>query len=405
MLALIFTGRTVRYAVSIFLVIAFLYWLPAAVAGHLQSPPFAYFDQLAEAFLHGRLYLLSPPVTHDLTFSQGNWYIPFSPLPALLMLPWVYLFGEINTVYFTIIMGAINAVLVFLLLQSLHDLEQIFLKNEDKLWIVFFFSLGTGHWYLSTVGAVWFTSQICAVTFILLALWLVASQKSPIWVGGALSLAMLARPHVALLYPLLLAIAIAHRRLRNSQGPYFYPKWMVLSLLPMIFMVGLLLTYNSLRFGNAFDFGYRTENVSENLVHSLSTYGQFSSHYIARNLYVMLAALPRWNVEQSWFTPDWEGMSLLITSPALIFLYKGRPNTALALGAWLSVGLVLIPLIMYYNTGRDQFGYRFSMDFIGPVLILLAKGFTKEVTKNLRALIVLSIAMNTWGVICFHRLY
>jgi hypothetical protein len=55
--------------VAIVLLLAALgiYWLSATLAGHTQSPESAYFNDLADSFLNGQLYLLNPTATRDLT--------------------------------------------------------------------------------------------------------------------------------------------------------------------------------------------------------------------------------------------------------------------------------------------------------------------------------------------------
>ena len=64
------------------------YLLPVSIWGKMETSAASYFNLLADAFLHGRLYLIDPPATIDLTLHNGQWYVPFPPLPALLMLPW-----------------------------------------------------------------------------------------------------------------------------------------------------------------------------------------------------------------------------------------------------------------------------------------------------------------------------
>src|ERR1044071_6515792 len=105
------------YAFVIFLVALVIYRLSALAAQHFTTPEDAYFDQLADSFLHGRAYLLFPKVTYDLTQFEGKWYVPFLPLPALLLIPWVGLFGlkSVNTVLFGCVIGGANSAMVFLL--------------------------------------------------------------------------------------------------------------------------------------------------------------------------------------------------------------------------------------------------------------------------------------------------
>lgn len=114
-------GRSDALAIALILAAFGIYWLSAVLAGHTQSPDSAYFNDLANAFLHGQLYLSNPTNTRDLTLFNGNWYVPFPPLPALLLLPWVAVsgLGQVNTVLFVAVMAALNVALAFLLLQAL----------------------------------------------------------------------------------------------------------------------------------------------------------------------------------------------------------------------------------------------------------------------------------------------
>ena len=332
-------------AATVFVLTVILYWLSAASLGRTQSPDEAYFNDLADAFLQGRSYLINPPSQYDLTLYNGKRYVPFPPLPALLMLPWVAVSGveRVNTVLFAVVMGAANVALTFLLLRSLATRGWTRLRLTDNLWLTALFGIGSVHWYVATLGTVWFVSQICTVTFILLAVWAAVATGSPILSGSALAAAMLARPHVALCYPLPLAIAIQQSRERNGRLQVLYlGRWMVLSLAPMILVVAGLLEYNGLRFGNMSDFGYLKENVSDALINDLRKYGQFNLHYAPRNLWAMWLSHPVWDKTINRLVPIKEGMSLLLTTPALIYLLRARQRSIVVTGAWIAFGLLLI---------------------------------------------------------------
>jgi hypothetical protein len=365
------------------------------------SPNEAYFDHLANAFLHGRLYLAQPPATVDLTRHTGLWYVPFPPLASLLMLPWVAWRGVAgtNTVLFTALFGAANVAFVYRLLEALAARGWTRLGTGENLWLVLLFGLGSVHWYMSAVGSVWFISQICTVSFVALAAWSAAGSGSPWLAGTSLALAMLARPNVALAWPLLLGIAAA--RLQQDHGHVDQRRWLrwaVASAVPMALAVTGLLAYNHARFGSALDFGYLSDHVATKLVHDLHTYGQFHLHYAPKNLWAMWLALPVWEAGRACLVPDPEGMSLLLTTPALVYLVQARRASPLVAGAWIAVGLLLVPLILYYNTGWWQFGYRFSLDFMVPVMILLAVAAGERVSWPMRGLILAGVLVNAWGV-------
>ena len=65
---------------------------------------FHYYNYLADAFLHGQLPLrLLPPTTQDLSFYQGQYYLYWGPLPAIILMPFVALFGVGFSMYRNIV--------------------------------------------------------------------------------------------------------------------------------------------------------------------------------------------------------------------------------------------------------------------------------------------------------------
>jgi hypothetical protein len=399
------TGLSQRSYLAILFAAAFvLYMLPAALVQRTHSPPEAYFDQLASSFLHGQVSIAEPASNYDLTQHAGRWYVPFPPLPALLMLPWMAIFGNINTVVFSALIGAANVSLVFLLLESLAGQGWTSFTTGDNAWIAALFGFGTVHWYLSTQGTVWALAQICTVTFAALAVWQ-AARGSPVPAGGALALAMLARPNIVLMFPLIAAAGLQHMQASHTPRRADILKWLLLSGIPIVLAAAALLFYNWLRFGNYLDFGYRSANVALQLVEELNEFGQFSLHYIKQNLRIMLFGLPEWDGARHRLAPNGLGMSLFLTTPAFLYLFKAWRVSPLTIGAWISTALLLIPVLTYYNPGWHQFGYRFSLDFTVPLLVWLAAGLRERPSVVLKGLIVLSVLINAWGTAWFIGLY
>lgn len=398
-------SRSDAIAIALFLAAFAIYWLSAALAGHTQSPESAYFNDLANAFLHGQIYLSTPPATRDLTLFNGYWYVPFPPLPALLLLPWVAVSGvsQVNTVLFGAVMGALNVVLAFLLLQALTRRSWTKLNTTDNVWLTILFGAGSVQWYMATQGTVWFVSQICTVTFILAAAWFAVARRSALLAGTALGLAMLARPNVALFYPFLAGVGL--ELLKAEQPKQQLQRglsWCVLTALPMIVSVVCLLGYNYARFQNFTDFGYTDANVAPQVAGDLKAYGLFNVRYIPHNLWAMLLSGPIWNARDQSISPNPDGMSLLLDTPALVYLVWARKKTPLVIGAWAAVVLLVFVLLLYYNTGWMQFSYRFSLDFITPVLVLLAIGAGQRISLPMRFLIIMSVFVNLWGVWWFN---
>jgi hypothetical protein len=204
-----------------------------------------------------------------------------------------------------------------------------------------------------------------------------------------------------LLFPLLWAMALRQTQERALPLAKTLGRWTLCAAVPLAVAVAALLWYNWVRFANPLDFGYLTENVAQKLADDLRRHGQFSLYYVSRNLRAMLLALPVWNAKPGVLLPDGEGLSLLLTTPALVYLVTARRAEAVMVGAWVAVVALLLPLVTYYNTGWYQFGYRFSLDFIIPLVVLLALGVRERVPGLMRVLIGVGVLVNAWGVAWF----
>jgi hypothetical protein len=140
--------------------------------------------------------------------------------------------------------------------------------------------------------------------------------------------------------------------------------------------------------------------VAETLLVDLHTQGQFNLRYWGRNIWAMLLALPARDPTTNLFAPSTQGMSLLLTTPALVFLVRAIwpwPRRFIMAGAWAALGCTAAVLLSYYNTGATQFGYRFSLDFMTEVIVLLACALIR-ISRVMQVLIVAGIAINAYGV-------
>lgn len=363
-----------------------------------------YWDQLAVSFLHGRLYMENPTYFHDLTLYQDHWYVPNPPLPGLLLVPYTLLVGEgnVNTVRISMFFAALNGLLFFLIQGQAARLRWLKLDLSGQLWITALFAFGTPILYVGLTGQVWFISQTLTVTFVALAVY-TALKSGPGWlVGLCLGAAVLARPNVAVMWPFLLAIFIEQARAKTGKlalKPGL--AWAIGSALPVFAAVFALLYYNLARFGSWTDFGYTTINGAEQIVYDAQTYGIFNLHFIPRNLWTMFLLPPGIKADFPFFQPSRDGMSLLLTTPALFFLLRRQRLSLWKLGALASILLAFGLLVLYHNTGAFQFGYRYLLDFAVPLFLLLAAGQGRRVPGLMRALILLSIAINLLGAIWF----
>lgn len=376
----------------------------------LVTPSKTYWNLLADAFLNGRLYLINPDSTHDLTLYKGNWYVPNPPLPAFMLMPIVAMIGleNLNMVVFSCWLSAITVLSVFWLLETASQKSILETRSAGNLWVTAVFALGTNFWWLSFLSRMWYVSQIFTILFTVLAAFLVLKNKSPFWVGLSLGLAILARPNVFTVWLFLLGLYI---HLQKSSFPNIPWKktiqWSLKSSVPIVLAVGFLLYYNYLRFDHWLDFGYTTINGAEMIVKAVQDYGMFNPHFIPINFKVMFLDIPEIRFQDGLiYKPSQNGYNIFYMTPVLIYLFRRFKRTWWSIGAWGAILLSTMLLLMYHNTGAGQVGYRYLLDFIAPVLVLLAFGMGKKPSWFFKLLTVLAITGNLIGIIWwFDRLW
>lgn len=387
---------------GIFLFTFFFYEHFAAWIGWVNKTKYSYWNLLAEEFLNGRLFLSNPPSnTHDLTLYNGKWYVPSPPVPAILMMPLAYLVGaeKISAADFSMFFSAINAALVFLIFDQLIRRQWIRLSYAAALCLVLLFAFGTPHLWVGISGRFWFVSQILTVTFLALAVFAALKSWSPWIVGICMGLAVGTRPNGLMSWPFVFAITM--QIMKEEQGYINFKKifaWSLKSAIPITVAVLGLLLYNYARFENLLDFGYTTINGDPGIVRNAQTHGLFSTYYIRYNLRVMLLYLPEIHWGSRWLIlPSGAGMSIFLTTPALIYLFHRYEGKWWIFGAWTAALFNFLLLILYHNTGKDQFGYRYILDALVPLIALLAAALGKKIPWHFILLLLLSIIINLYG--------
>ena len=178
--------------------------------------------------------------------------------------------------------------------------------------------------------------------------------------------------------------------------------WLTVGVLPAI--VGFF-AYNQVRFGTPLESGYALATLPPFLEANREK-GLFSLAHIPMNLDYLLVHLPIPIPEFPFFKPDGLGMSILLTSPGLLFAVRAdwRGRTAwLLLGATVAV---LVPTLLYYGGGWLQYGYRYFLDSVPFVLALCGLAATRlgRVGWGWRMLIVIGLVVNALGVYWAYQL-
>jgi len=360
------------------------------------------FILLADSFLHGKLYYMNVPTyTHDMNLFNGQWFQSKPPFPIILIMPLVAIWGvkafNINT--FSLVLSALSAVTVYLILYRLSQLGWIKLSHSGAIWLTALFEFGTVYWWLSITGTVGPFSQVVTVLFCALA-FLVVLHKGSAWVAGiCLAVAVMSRPNVFVLWPALVSISIQLNLKEEKVDWKGVFKWGAFSAIPGILGAGLLLYYNFLRYGNFSDFGYGTLNGAAHIVQNVQSFGLFSPHFIPINLRVMFLALPELTKQCAYFLPSGDGISIIMATPAIIYLLRKFNFSWWIGGCWVSVLLSIALLAMYSNTGANQYGYRYLMDFFVPAIMIIAYNAGERISGLLKTLIIASIIINYYGTI------
>jgi len=417
--------RRLWHYIPLRLCVVFLavYGLTAGVSlgRHSLAPHFVY---LAESFLHGRLDLIHvPDPPYDLTPFEGRWYVSFPPLPALLMLPLVAVRGlAVSDIAFSVVLGALNVSLFYTAVARLGIGDVRF-----RIWVCVLLGLGTPLWYCAALGSVWYTAHVAAVACLCLYALEVMGQNRPVLAGLWLGLGFLARMPVLLAFPLSLVFGL--RQARNRQEAARFLLLLAAGLAPVLLGQA---AYNWARFGAPLEFGYRWMNSPGPLMERQTTWGQFSLHFLPENLCTLLVRPPLILQAPFHIEPDPWGMGLLFTCPALLLALPGSLGTLakiwrrfsnqeclrpagvvpspvlsttfarpdlLRLGLWLSVALVSLPSLLYFNTGSYQFGYRFALDWLPLGVLLAASGTDGGLRWWGKALIVVGVLMHLWGIL------
>lgn len=362
-----------------------------------QASAYAYFNFLADAFLHGQLNLrMLPASVHDLSYIRGQYYLYWPPLPALLLMPFVALFGvNFSDVVFTVVLASLNVALVALLLRYACRKRIVRLSTWQRALLVVFFALGTVHVTLAPYGRVWFTGQLvgfCCVVLAYLFTLALRGKAAFALTGVAVAGALLTRNHLVFagLWPACYLIYTHH-----AEGKLRLVKYTIWGLIPLFIATALLALYNWARFGSVLDNGLAYHLMDPVFAGDYQRYGAFNVHYLAANLYYQYVASP-WPIRPETYY----GGSLFLLSPVFLAAWWGIREGHPRWSVWafvVTILLVAAPILLLMGTGWKQFGPRYTLDFTVPLLLLTAMGVRRWPPRILAWLTVLSVVQYLGG--------
>jgi len=385
--------------------------------------------------------------------------LPFPPLPALLLMPFVGLFGlATDAQLLGVVIGALNVGLAWRMTTRLTD------SRAAAFLATLFFAFGTVHWYASMLSTTWFLAHVIAITFVLLGITLALDAERGYRVRRSIPNFRRTTngPRSALseTFEQSSLFLAWFRRLRQNIDPVQFMAGFVfgigaLARLPVIFgapfflFVGgggslwkrglaaglgaaipltVLVVYNLAATGHlfnpAYDYLYRTEYVGylppANCLFPADfcaglqidrSLGIEDVGHLPLNSLIMLGWLPIYqpecglqllNPDCALLQPDPIGMSVLLTSPAYLLaipLALVGWRRRLVAGSVLALVAIAVINLMHFSQGWVQFGYRFSNDFAPFALILVTLAIAWLVAMRNRLAMALAVALVAASII------
>ena len=390
------------------LIAAALFFLISFIVYFLTQPtvqdPFNYFIYLADAFLNARLHLLDTPFYfEELIQKDGLSYTIYPPMPAVLLIPFVAVWGlSFSQIIASIALGSVNVSLVFLLMRRLTE------SLSKQIWMTLLFAFGTIYWYTTTIGSVWYFAHIVSIFFLLLALIETFGKRRVFLIGVLLGASYFSRIPTVLTLPFFI-VMLSDLWLPASSESAFINRIRIKPIFLLALGVGVFVClnflYNYLRFGTPFDVAYSLHTVSEAKakVSPWFDQGLLSLSYIQHHLYTFLLHPPALIDGWPYVVPSKAGLSVLLTTPLFVFAFAAGIRNRLALACWLAIIPTALLIFSKSGTGWTQFGYRYALDFYLFLLLLTVKGTPDRLRWYHKLLIVLGILVNLWGVLFINR--
>jgi hypothetical protein len=387
-----------------------------------------HFVHLAESFLSGQLSVVGnrPPGNNDWALYNGTWYVTFPPFPALVILPVVAIWGTATRdALFWALLAGLAPTFLFVLLRRLSEQGESTRSNRENLLLTGLFAFGTVYFFVAVQGTVWFAAQVVASALIVLFLLFSLKAEHPLLAGAALGALWTTRPPTLLIAPLFLIEALRRYRRPATEGAFeargqdatAHPLMQALHWVrgadpvpvlraialfsaPALLALGIQLWLNAARFDDPFSFGY--EYLQIRWKARIDTWGLFSYHYFSKNLAVFAASLPWFYEAAPHVKISLHGLALWFTTPNLFWLLWPARLDARLVGLYGSALLIALLDLCYQNSGWIQFGYRFALDYMPLLFVLLALG-GRRFGPLFALCAVFAVIVNTFGALTFER--
>ncbi|MEO9170029.1 MAG: hypothetical protein ABI278_02515 [Candidatus Aquilonibacter sp.] len=341
-----------------------------------RSTPYNNFVLLAQAFLHGHIAIDWPGAYIDALPYHGLYYVIEAPLPAMLLLPFVAVFGPVNQTLLAVALGAVATGAAWELGERLE------VPRVHLAWIVAFLLAGTDLLWCAMLGDVWFIAHVSSVCFTMMTLVELAGKRRG-WLVALLAVcAFESRFSLVLAVPVY-AFMLGSRRALTSFGA-------VLAAAAVLWV-----NYNLARWGTWYDVGYTLWYHQDQA--GMPFGSPFKLQYFAYQFWSFFISAPERLPAFPWLQPTMNGIALTWSSPALLLAFFVRRPRRWVIPLWILTVLCAAPNFVYYVNGFAQFGMRHALDFEPFLVALMMLAVVQKMPRWSYALIAYSIAVGLWG--------
>ena len=356
----------------------------AALFAHGRNSAYDNYVLLAQAFAHGQVAIQWPGAWIDALAYGGKYYIIEGPLPAVLLLPWVAIFGGANQTLLAVLLCGVAVGACW------QTCAQLAVSRTTTIWICAFLFAGTDLAWCAMLGDVWFVAHVAAMACAFLATAELTGKRRGSLVALALVAASFARFSLVLSIPVFAWLVVRERPMAEQRRA-------ALGFAAVVALgLGLWLAYNYARWGVWHDIGY-TRWYNEDSA-GAPVGSPFQLRYFPHQLWSFFWQGPAFVASWPFVIPTNSGLALTWTSPALLLALFARRPRPLVIGLWVATLLVAGPSFIYYVNGYAQFGMRHALDFEPFLVVLMALAIPARVPLLAKAAIAWSVAVGLWGM-------
>ena len=381
-------------------------WMFTEKTPFMHTPYCSYALQ-AKRWLEGHLDLGENYSWLELAVYKGRYYVSFPPLPTLIVMPFVALFGVDRTpeYFITTVMSLVAAV---------HMLKLFDWYCEDRrmamVWTLLS-TIGSNFLLIGYNGDVWLLAQTAAFMFTAMALYYTATdvEADGKWPLLWLACAVGCRP-LNFVYLPLVAWLLREKFRKNGLTLWGAVKKHWAWLIAPALAGGFYMVLYQLRFDIPFQFGH--DSLPE--FTDSPDHVQFSLKSIPWNFTDKLIRLPG-PVEEGWMRVSKSGFAFFVVSPifAAGFAYLVRRVVGRLRGErigngvalWITgvcVSLHLLALCAHGSMGGIQWGLRYTIDAIPAAalgIMLLRRGKGEALDALLPPALVFGLCFNIVGTL------